>query len=214
MSRLHGRLVGVCGSAVLLALALVAVQSCTSTSKPTRTTSRTAETPLPEFPPEAYVGSDTCKACHEEAFQKFAHTKMGRLMVNHPRDFRERLACESCHGPGKAHVDAGGGKGVGGMITFAKNDPTPLEVRTAICLSCHKAGSRLFWQSSTHEAREVGCTSCHTVMVNVTPRFQLSKETNIDTCGACHLQKRAQQMRTSHMPLREGKMDCSSCHNP
>ena len=35
-----------------------------------------------------------------------------------------------------------------------------------------------------------------------------------ETCGTCHLQKRAQQMRSSHMPLREGKLSCRSGHNP
>jgi DmsE family decaheme c-type cytochrome len=51
-------------------------------------------------------------------------------------------------------------------------------------------------------------------MENISPRHQLAKPTQIETCGTCHLQKRAQQMRSSHMPLREGKMTCTSCHNP
>ena len=36
----------------------------------------------------------------------------------------------------------------------------------------------------------------------------------IDTCSQCHKNKRAEIWRTSHMPVREGKMTCSSCHNP
>jgi predicted CXXCH cytochrome family protein len=35
-----------------------------------------------------------------------------------------------------------------------------------------------------------------------------------DTCYTCHKSQRAKAMRTSHHPVREGKMDCSSCHNP
>jgi DmsE family decaheme c-type cytochrome len=171
-------------------------------------------TPAVAALPTGYVGAETCKGCHEEAFQKFSHTKMGRLFLNQPRNTTERLACESCHGPGQAHVDAGGGKGKGGMITFAKNDPTPVEKRNATCLTCHTKGNRVFWKGSSHEARDVACTNCHKVMENHSPRAQLAKETELETCGTCHQQKRAAQMRSSHMPLREGKMTCTSCHNP
>ena len=165
-------------------------------------------------PADGYVGSDTCRGCHEEVDQKFAATKMGRLMLKQPRTAVERLGCEGCHGPGKAHAEAGGGKGVGGLISFSKKDPTPVEQRNAVCLQCHQKGDRFFWQGSAHEARNVACTNCHTVMTEHSPKAQLAKETVIDTCGTCHLQKRAQVMRSSHMPLREGKMTCTSCHNP
>ena len=80
--------------------------------------------------PAGYVGADTCKACHEPAFQKFSSTKMGRLFLHSPRNAKEGLACENCHGPGQAHVEAGGGKGKGGLITFAKNDKTPVTSAT------------------------------------------------------------------------------------
>src|SRR5262252_3320776 len=122
--------------------------------------------------------------------------------------------CKGCHGPGKAHVEAGGGKGVGGLITFAKNDPTPVLKRNQICLDCHTKGERIFWKGSSHESRNVACTNCHTLMDNVSQKHQLTRENEIETCGTCHLQKRAQTMRSSHMPVREGKMTCSSCHSP
>ena len=92
-----------------------------------------AQTPLPA----GYVGAETCKGCHEEAFKKFETTRMGRLFLKQPRNTTESLGCESCHGPGQKHVEAGGGKGVGGMITFAKNDKTPVETRNAMCTTCH-----------------------------------------------------------------------------
>ena len=164
--------------------------------------------------PAGYAGAETCKGCHEEAWQKFSRTKMGRLFLFQARNTRESLACENCHGPGRAHAEAGGGKGVGGMITFAKNDPTPIEQRNQMCLTCHTKGTRVFWKGSAHDTRDVACTSCHRVMEDHSPRGQLAKSTEIETCGTCHQQKRAAQLRSSHMPLREGKMSCSSCHNP
>jgi DmsE family decaheme c-type cytochrome len=51
-------------------------------------------------------------------------------------------------------------------------------------------------------------------MTDVSPRSQLAKPTQLETCGSCHVRQRAQQMRSSHMPLREGKMTCTSCHSP
>jgi DmsE family decaheme c-type cytochrome len=140
---------------------------------------------------------------------------MGRLLLKHPRNMIEKLGCETCHGPGKAHVEGGGGKGKEAkLITFAKDDPTPVARRNEVCLTCHTKGARVFWKGSPHESRDVACTSCHRVMDTVSTRSQLAKANEIETCGACHLQRRAQTMRSSHMPLREGKMTCTSCHNP
>jgi DmsE family decaheme c-type cytochrome len=207
MSRRFWTALGVIGGAAAVMFVVILLKS------PSPAPAQTA-TPAVAALPTGYVGAETCKACHEEAFQKFSQTKMGRLFLNQPRNTTERLACESCHGPGQAHVDAGGGKGKGGMITFAKNDPTPVEKRNATCLTCHTKGNRVFWKGSSHEARDVACTNCHKVMENHSPRAQLAKETELETCGTCHQQKRAAQMRSSHMPLREGKMTCTSCHNP
>jgi len=164
--------------------------------------------------PAGYAGAETCKGCHEEAWQKFSRTKMGRLFLFQARNTGESLGCENCHGPGRAHAEAGGGKAVGGLITFAKNDPTPIEQRNQMCLTCHTKGTRVFWKGSAHDTRDVACTGCHRVMEDHSPRSQLAKSTEIETCGTCHQQKRASQLRSSHMPLREGKMSCSSCHNP
>jgi DmsE family decaheme c-type cytochrome len=204
---------GVGSSAFAFAIALSLLALLAVGCNPIQTaTPRT--TPPPPPSPADYVGAETCQGCHQEQFAKFGHTKMGRLFLNQPRTELERQACETCHGPGKAHVEAGGGKGVGGLITFARNDPTPVEQRNAVCLTCHERTARLFWRGSPHESRDVACTNCHKVMENVSPKNQLVKETEIETCGQCHVQKRAAIMRTSHMPLREGKMTCTSCHNP
>src|SRR5262249_60752155 len=69
-----------------------------------------------------YVGAETCKGCHEEAWNKFAKTRMGRLFLYQARDAAEKNACENCHGPGKAHVEAGGGKGEGARRTRCPKD--------------------------------------------------------------------------------------------
>src|SRR5205085_9917269 len=124
----------------------------------------------PPAPAEDYIGVQLCRACHPAVAATFAQTKMGRLFLNAPRTSKEAHACETCHGPGKAHMDAGGGRGKGGMISFARNDPTPIAVRNAICLDCHAKGDRLFWPGSAHVRRDVACTSCHRVMDNGSPK--------------------------------------------
>lgn len=160
-----------------------------------------------------FVGSETCRLCHEKQYERFATTTMGKLFLKHPRTEKEGQGCESCHGAGKLHAESSGDS-YEGLITFSKNDPTPVDRRNSVCLGCHQKSARLHWQGSAHEARGLACTVCHRVMDNHSERYQLAKPTEIETCGQCHIQREAQLMRSTHMPLREGKMTCSSCHNP
>jgi len=157
------------------------------------------------------VGSQVCMTCHAAQAAKFANTLMGKI----GKVRKGTMECENCHGPGSLHVAAGGGRGVGNMITFRVEDTRhTVEDYNAICLACHEKGDRHLWRGSTHDTRGLACTSCHTVMTNVTPKFQLAKLTEQDTCYQCHKDKRAQMWRSGHMPVREGKITCSNCHNP
>src|SRR5262245_38848673 len=49
-----------------------------------------------------YVGSDTCLACHDqgESLKGTQHAQ-----AKNPRSPEATQGCESCHGPGQAHVD-------------------------------------------------------------------------------------------------------------
>jgi DmsE family decaheme c-type cytochrome len=107
------------------------------------------------------------------------------------------------------------GRSLGGIISFRKNDPSrAAEDNNRICLGCHERGERTNWQGSVHEERNLACTECHTIMRAVSAQHQLKTAFEPDTCFQCHKDRRAQMFRSAHMPLREGKVVCSDCHNP
>ena len=76
------------------------------------------------------------------------------------------------------------------------------------------AASALIGQGSVHEKRGLACVNCHTIMKSVSRKNQLKTAFEPDTCFQCHKDRRAQMFRSSHMPMREGKIVCSDCHNP
>jgi DmsE family decaheme c-type cytochrome len=158
-----------------------------------------------------FVGEKVCVTCHAGHAESFSKTLMGRIGKTQPGKF----ACENCHGAGSAHVKLGGGRGVGGIISFRSEDLSrSVQENNAICLACHEKGDRTYWSGSIHEVRNVACTNCHTIMKSVSAKFQLKTVYEPETCFQCHKDKRAQMARSSHMPMREGKMTCTDCHQP
>jgi DmsE family decaheme c-type cytochrome len=168
-----------------------------------------------------YVGDEVCVACHKDAAETYRHTIHAKVLTQqNARTEAMKRGCESCHGPGKAHVDTGGhGAGGPGWVSFQPGSETDASTENAVCLGCHAGGKRLHWQGSPHETRGVRCTSCHYVLKNVSVDSMLAKANVVDTCAQCHLIRRSQTYRNAHMPLRqgalkEGWMTCTSCHNP
>jgi len=162
-------------------------------------------------PPGAHVvGDKVCLGCHAAQSAEFQKTLMGRIGMTQQGKF----ACENCHGPGSEHARLGGGRGVGGIMSFEADDPRTSEEKNAICLACHRRGDRTNWAGSVHEERGLACVNCHTIMKSVSRKNQLKTAFEPDTCFQCHKDRRAQMFRSSHMPMREGKIVCSDCHNP
>jgi DmsE family decaheme c-type cytochrome len=159
-----------------------------------------------------FVGGKVCATCHSSLIAEFDKTLMGK--ISHTPAGRGKFECENCHGPGSAHVKAGGGRGVGGIMGFGADDPRTVEERNGLCLGCHQKGERNYWAGSVHETRGVACTNCHAVMKSVSRKHNLKTVVEKETCFQCHQLKRAQMQYSSHMPLREDKITCSNCHNP
>jgi DmsE family decaheme c-type cytochrome len=156
------------------------------------------------------VGSQACATCHGALIAEFSKTLMGKIGGAQ----RGKFECENCHGPGSAHVKAGGGRGVGGILSFGADDPRSATEKNGICLACHQKGERNYWAGSVHQTRDVACVNCHTVMKNVGRKHNLKTVVEAETCYQCHKIQRAQMQYSSHMPIREGKVTCSNCHNP
>ena len=110
---------------------------------------------LAQFKSEDYVGSDVCKDCHEDQFKNFSHTSHAQLTKL--ASWKEKVTgCESCHGPGKAHIEEGDPKKI---ISF-KNKSSKETSET--CLGCH-AGREEHnnFRRGEHWRNDIGCTDCH-----------------------------------------------------
>ena len=170
----------------------------------------TAHAQAPSQPlalPSGYAGSDACGLCHTDQETSLKGTKHGQAA--NPRSPAAKLGCESCHGPGQAHIDDEA-KGKIGKFAAMK----PAEV-SGTCLTCHNRGTHAGWEGSTHEARNLSCATCHSVHKPAPSTPQLVKATETQVCASCHRAQVAKTERAvAHMPVREGKMACSSCHNP
>jgi DmsE family decaheme c-type cytochrome len=161
----------------------------------------------PPAPAAGYVGSDTCIGCHTDRGDSLKGT--AHAQAKNPRTPAATHGCESCHGPGQAHV-ADDAKGH--IRKFAQIKPAEIN---ETCLTCHNRGNHAGWEDSAHERRNLSCVNCHSVHSPKAAAHQLVKATETELCATCHRSVVAKTERAvAHMPVREGKMTCSSCHNP
>ena len=182
-------------------------QAAQTAAKPaTPQTTKPATPQAPASPQAGYVGSETCATCHTGYDTSINATRHG--LAKHPGTPAAAQGCETCHGPGEAHA----------------NDPEKVKPKqfnkisakevTATCTTCHNKGVHALWKGSQHEARNVACISCHSIHKPMSTTAQLKAVNQQATCITCHRDKVAKLDKSGHMPVREGKMECTSCHNP
>jgi DmsE family decaheme c-type cytochrome len=203
---------------VLAAGALVwaAAVTVAAASGGTRAPARQAAAPAQSHPaaaqaanPADYVGDDTCTTCHEPEGKSIHATLHGKAQnPRTPAGAGDNHTCETCHGPGKEHAESGDKTKIRAFTTMAPRDAS------AVCLTCHDRNQHVMWQGSMHDARNLSCVTCHSVHSPKSPKSQLRAVGVTELCATCHKTEAAKTQRFGHMPLREGKMDCSTCHNP
>jgi DmsE family decaheme c-type cytochrome len=149
-----------------------------------------------------YVGAEVCKTCHEDLSKAFERTP----------HFKTTLAdghgCESCHGPGSAHVDGGGDKSK--IYTFKNVSKQEVNSR---CLTCHseKPQQRHF-AASSHASSNVGCLDCHSPHQAREAEHLLVKS-QPELCYSCHLSAKADFAKPFHHRVNEHLIECADCHN-
>lgn len=164
------------------------------------------ETAVSAPAPDGYVGVAKCTSCHKGQATGYKDSP-------HSWAFDERTpaaakGCETCHGPGQAHVDDVGAKGR--VRNFKAISPREV---SQTCMTCHNRQEHAQWQGSAHDSRNISCVECHSVHTPKSDQSQLKLASVTETCAQCHRDKAAKLLRSGHMPVREGKMECSTCHN-
>lgn len=153
-------------------------------------------------PPGAWTVDD-CTTCHEttvkSSFERTPHAQLAD-------------SCANCHPNVAEHAKAQMAGESNGPVPSLKN--LKASETNDVCLRCHETGARTNWAGGMHDRRGTGCISCHSVHSFKSAKAQLKTARDSETCYTCHKQMRAKMQRTSHHPVREGKIDCASCHNP
>ncbi len=155
-----------------------------------------------------FVGDETCATCHDTEAKAMGETLHGKSQNPRTPAARDGRACETCHGAGQKHVDSGKKEDIRRFSALSARDANDA------CLSCHNKGNHAEWQGSMHDARNVSCVTCHSVHSPKSEKAQLKTVTVTQTCETCHKQEALKVKKAGHMPVREGKMECTYCHSP
>lgn len=166
----------------------------------------------PAAPDATSIGDAVCSSCHALETVQFTHTVHDLGLRAAAQSDVGSPGCETCHGPGSEHAKQPLGKGL--IIGFTRGSGTPIQVQTSTCLACHSGGPRNHWLGSVHERFELSCSDCHNPMGDFSAEGLMARQSISETCATCHRDIRAQFNRRSHMPLPEGQMSCTDCHNP
>ncbi len=171
-----------------------------------RTTSRT--TPIAA---KSTYGPDACADCHDDEVAAFNRT-------THSKSWQHGMACEQCHGDVTKHVESKGAEGT--IVSTAKLSPQQL---SETCLKCHeKTGEQEHSGLSEHARAGVSCVTCHDVhptgeqksKMNALGKSAMIRGTQTELCFSCHKATEADFSKITHHRMKEGVMNCSSCHNP
>ncbi len=155
---------------------------------------------------------EECAACHEDVAKAFGKTTHGKYFSADKA--YGSASCASCHRGAQEHAVSGGEKRPVSLTKAAAADAN------ASCLECHAGRpNQAHWQASVHQLAGLRCAGCHDVharhsgTAEAPARLPGVTETT-RKCLACHGNLRQAPHQRSAHPIRDGQMDCASCHNP
>lgn len=189
---------------VIIAFLLVAVPVATSFLVTScATTERMAVAPA-EVPGASLVGNKVCAECHQNYTKLSPGSPHTRMHAGVEDKTLGGTSCESCHGPGSLHVQAGGGRKL--ILNPGKD--------AAACFRCHSEVQGEFHLPQHHPVLEkkMNCVDCHDPhgadLFQKPGGFGMAHGNN--TCASCH-QEQTKPVIFEHEALREG---CTVCHSP
>jgi predicted CXXCH cytochrome family protein len=171
----------------------------------------------PNAKPESFAGGDLCMACHPSEAEQFGKTIHANAA---PADAKYGTGCESCHGPGKAHVEAMADAGTdAAKIAAAKKlifsfQGKPAD-NAAHCLNCHTSSpdQRLF-DRSEHKMLGVACNGCHSSHLLGAVDKKAPPRSEYPQAKFFQLPQRSEETRWLTQSLLKQKQPdlCFSCH--
>ena len=162
-----------------------------------------------------------CSGCHRDQFEAFQTNPHSALQSEAWQERSgEEVVCLTCHGDVSQHLASGGGLG----NVFAFREESPLQISDR-CLNCH-SDTHPGFASSPHATAGLGCTDCHSnhspgalssSLLKAPANHILALGDNARTsavCADCHGDVLNQFAMNERHRLREGVLECTSCHNP
>jgi predicted CXXCH cytochrome family protein len=166
------------------------------------TLSRTVVIPV-TIPGADYVGNAACLDCHAVIARRFPSSPHARVHFA-GSGLTGQTGCESCHGPGSKHIEAGGGRQ---FIINPGREPDA-------CFQCHLQTHVEFNLPQRHPVLEgrMNCVQCHDPHGPdiLKPSHGLAMARVNEGCAGCH-REQTRPFVFEHEAMREG---CTVCHNP
>lgn len=154
-----------------------------------------------------YVGSETCKGCHEDlgpGFERGPHRKSTLPQRQGP----QWQGCEACHGPGKEHAESGDPGNIIRLPSLSR------EGSSKRCLGCHQFNQEhANFLRSRHFKNNVGCVDCHSIH-HPAAEQKLLKAAQPSLCFSCHSEIKLDSAKPFHNPMNRASAKCTYCHNP
>jgi DmsE family decaheme c-type cytochrome len=189
------------------------MRDASATSASTLATATTAKHSAKASPitAKSSYGPEACAECHDDEVAAWSRT-------THAKSWQNGMACEQCHGDVTKHLETKGAEGT--IVSTAKLSPAKL---SETCLKCHeKTGEQAHAGLSEHARAGVSCVTCHDVhpakeqkdKMNSMGKSAMIRGNQTELCLSCHKATAADFAKPTHHRMKEGVMNCTSCHNP